>query len=59
MLDRRVRQRDPPPATHAQLLTALREEWTNIPMNTVNNLMESMPRRIQALEQAQGGHTRY
>ena len=31
-LDRQVRQRQPPPATRAQLSRALEEEWNNIPI---------------------------
>ncbi|KAL0182723.1 hypothetical protein M9458_022098, partial [Cirrhinus mrigala] len=58
-LDRRIRQRVPLPANIQQLRTAIEEEWTNIPQATINNLINSMPRRCVALREANGGHTRY
>ena len=58
-LDRRVRQRQPPPATRAQLTRALEEEWNKIPIRRINALMNSMTRRIRAMTRANGGHTRY
>lgn len=58
-LDRQVRNRNPAPATLAQLRAALTQEWANIPQNAIDDLLSSMPRRIQALIQANGGHTRY
>ena len=45
-LDRRVRKRRNPPATLAQLRNALIDEWNNIPMRTVNALVNSIQRRI-------------
>ena len=35
------------------------EEWNNISPETCQNLIESMPRRIQAVIRAKGGHTKY
>jgi hypothetical protein len=35
------------------------EEWTEIPPETCQRLIESMPRRIQAVLKAKGGHTKY
>ncbi len=58
-LDRRIRQRVPVPANIQQLRTAIKEEWTNIPQATINNLINSMRRRCVALREANGGHTRY
>ena len=58
-LDRRVRKRRNPPATLAQLRNALIDEWNNIPMRTVNALVNSIQRRIRAAMAARGGHTRY
>ena len=51
-LDRRVRKRQNPPST-------LIGEWNNIPMRTVNALVNSIQRRIRAATAARGGHTRY
>jgi hypothetical protein len=47
------------PATLDQLRAALLEEWDNIPMRRINALMNSMHRRIRAVIDARGGHTRY
>ena len=58
-LDRRVRKRRNPPTTLAQLRNALIDEWNNIPMRTVNALVNSIQRRIRAAMAARGGHTRY
>ena len=58
-LDRRVRKRRNPPATLAQLRNAFIDEWNNIPMRTVNALVNSIQRRIRAATVARGGHTRY
>ena len=60
-LDRRVRRRrnPPPPNTLGQLRTALLEEWENITMGKINALVNSMQRRIRAVINARGGHTRY
>ncbi|KAL0168200.1 hypothetical protein M9458_036422, partial [Cirrhinus mrigala] len=40
-LDRRIRRRVPVPANIQQLRTAIKEEWTNIPQATINNLINS------------------
>ncbi len=34
-------------------------EWNKIPPGTCENLVESMPRRVQAVIKAKGGHTKY
>ena len=56
-LDRRVRKRRNCPATLAQLRNALIDEWNNIPMRTVNALVNSIQRRIRAATAARGGGT--
>lgn len=58
-LDRRVRRRQNPPETTAQLRTALLEEWNNIPQATIRALIASMRRRLRSVIDARGGHTRY
>ena len=40
-LDRHVRQHVPVPANIKQLLTAIEEEWDNIPQATINSLIIS------------------
>jgi hypothetical protein len=44
-LDKRVRQRQPPPQTLDQLHQILQQERRTIPRNNVRNLIESMSRR--------------
>jgi hypothetical protein len=58
-MDRRVRGRWNAPATLDQIRAALLEEWDYIPMIRINALMNSMHRRIRAVTDARGGHTRY
>ena len=41
------------------LMAALNEEWKLIPMNKINALINSMPRRLQAVIKAKGGTTHY
>ena len=43
----------------ANLTIRIREEWANMPQNFVQNLINSMNRRIQAVILANGGYTRY
>ncbi len=33
--------------------------WEAIPMNYINTLVDSMPRRLEAVRAAQGGQTKY
>jgi len=35
------------------------EVWNNIPSEVCQNLIESMPRRLKAVIEAKGGHTKY
>ena len=58
-LDNRVRRRRNTPNTVGQLRTALLEEWENVPVREINALVNSMQRRIRAVINARGGHTRY
>ena len=58
-LDMRIRRRRNTPNTLGQLRTSLLEEWENIPMRKINALVNSMQRRIRAVINARGGHTRY
>jgi hypothetical protein len=52
-----VRNRFPPPTSLKELVDVLQEEWYNIPQGTVQNLHESIPRRIVAVLKAKGGPT--
>jgi len=58
-LDRRVRSRQPVPQTVQELQQALEQECGRIPQYRIRRLIESMPRRIRAVLQANGGHNRY
>jgi hypothetical protein len=48
----------PPKGVH-ELWDRVVEEWNKIPPETCQNLIENMPRRIQAVIKAKGGHTKY
>jgi transposase len=48
----------PPPNLHA-MWDRLVHEWENIPSEVCQNLIESMPRRLEAVIKAKGGHTKY
>lgn len=43
----------------ATFFNVLEEVWTNIDEDVLKTLVESMPRRLQAVIQAKGGHTKY
>lgn len=57
-LDRRLRQRVPPQQNRQQLEQALFEEWDRIHDDASRRLTASMRRRILALIDAMGAHTR-
>jgi hypothetical protein len=59
VLESRVRSRFPPPSSLKQLEDVLHKEWYNIPLETIQNIHNSIPRRIQAVLQATGGPTLY
>ena len=58
-LDRRVRTRQHQPNTLAELRTALTDEWNRLPQGVISRTILSMRRRLQAIVNARGGHTRY
>jgi hypothetical protein len=55
----RVSNRFPPPIILKQLEDVLHEEWYKIPLQTVQDLYESSPRRTEALTKAKGSVTPY
>jgi hypothetical protein len=57
-LDQRVRSRQPAPQTLQELQQALEQEWARISQDRIRRLIESMPRRVRAVLQANGG-TKY
>ena len=58
-LGRAISERDNIPQTLQELAQALTEEWDALPTDNINRLVDSMPRRLNALIRARGGHTRY
>ena len=48
----------PPKGVH-ELWDRVSKEWNEISPETCQNLIESMPRRIQAVVRTKGGHTKY
>jgi hypothetical protein len=58
-LKSKLQQYDTPPTGVHELWERVAEEWTEIPPETCQRLIESMPRRIQAVLKAKGGHTKY
>ena len=58
-LERRLRARPSRPTSVCDLTNALLEEWSKIPINTLLNLVESLPRRVEAVIAAKGGPTSY
>jgi hypothetical protein len=57
VLETRVRNRFLPPTSLKQLEDVLQEEWYKIPLETVQNLHESISRRTAAVLKAKGGPT--
>jgi hypothetical protein len=55
VLETRARNRFPPPTSLKQLEDVLQEEWYKIPLQTVQNLYEAIPRRTAAVLKAKGG----
>ena len=44
-----VRGRNPVPVNHNQLVDVVIAEWEDIPQDTIENLISSMPRRMNAV----------
>ena len=54
-----IQKRVPRPMKKEDLVAAVQEEWAKLDMAKVNSLIESMPRRLQAVIDAKGGSTKY
>jgi transposase len=50
---------EPPPPSLEELWGRVQVEWDKIGKEVCQNLIESMPRRMQAVIQAKGGYTKY
>ena len=57
ILDRTLHNRTP--NNEADLFLMLQEAWFNIPIDTLQSLVASMPRRYQAVIDSKGGATKY
>jgi len=53
--ERSLRTRPSRPTSMSDLTYALLEEWSKIPINTLLNFVESLPRRVEAVTAAKGG----
>ena len=58
-LKTKLQQYDTPPKGVHDLWDRVAKEWNEIPPETCHTLIESMPRRIQAVLKAKEGHTKY
>ena len=58
-MGRRLRARVHAPGNGRELFQALQQEWTDIPQQTLQKFIASMPRRCQAILDFRRGHTRY
>lgn len=58
-IKRQLHKYPSPPSGLHELWDRLAEEWNKIPPETCQGLIESMPRRCQAVLKANGGHTKY
>lgn len=54
-----VRKRKVQPKNKKELIAALEKEWNKLDMEIVNNLIDSMPRRLQIVIEAKGGYSGY
>lgn len=54
-----VKARLPAPETLGQLKQALQEEWQQISQEYIQNLILSMPRRLETVTHKRGGNTPY
>lgn len=58
-IKRQMNTYETPPKGVFELWERLAAEWNKIPPETCQNLIESMPRRMKAVIEAKGGHTKY
>jgi hypothetical protein len=55
----RVSHRNPRPTKVVELRAAIQEEWDAITQEEIQALISTMPQRIAAFLEANGGHTRF
>ena len=54
-----INKRAVKPRNEEELKRALLEEWEKIDIKIINNLIDSMPRRVEQLVEVRGGSTKY
>jgi DDE superfamily endonuclease len=54
-----IRERKKHPSNIAELDRYVKKAWQDIPIHTIENLVDSMPQRIQAVIDANGGPIKY
>ncbi|GFV31029.1 transposable element Tc1 transposase [Trichonephila clavipes] len=58
-LERQVAGRNNPPTNKNTLIRALTEEWDKLPQQLLNNVVQSMVRRVECCITLHGGHISY
>lgn len=58
-LKRKLKEYEVDPRSIQELWERVQAEWDKIPVSVCQNLIESMPRRIEAVLRAKGGYTKY
>ena len=56
---RRIEEDEEPPNSVHKLWDRIQEEWDKVEPDVCQNLIESMPRRLNAVLKANGGYTKY
>jgi DDE superfamily endonuclease len=59
VLKRRLARHEHPPSGIHELWERIEDDWEAIPAEECQKLIESMPRRVQAVLKAKGGYTKY
>lgn len=54
-----IGRRERKPTSIHELWNIVLEEWERIPLELIQNLYESMPKRVEAVYRARGGNTKY
>ena len=57
LMDVYIKEKEP--RTKVELVAAVEEAWEKIPQSTIDNIINSMPRRIQAVIDNEGKWTKY
>ena len=58
-LKRKLAGHDKPPGGIQELWVRVQKVWNSIEAEECRKLIESMPRRVEAVIKAKGGHTKY